>query len=153
MKIGTERFGEIEIKETEIISFPKGIPGLDEYKKFVLFPVDEQDSPYFLLQSIEKRDLCFFLLDTLAYFTDYEIELDESTVQSLEVESPSDIIVFSLITVTTSLQEATANLKGPIILNVKKNLAKQVVLDKSDYLIKQPLFQPKSEAQQKESRG
>lgn len=153
MKIVTERFGEIEIKETEIISFPKGIPGLDDYKKFVLFPVDEQDSPYFFLQSIEKKDLCFFLLDTLAYFADYDIELDESTIQSLSVESPSDIIVLSLITVTTSLQEATANLKGPIILNVKKNLAKQVVLDKTDYLIKQPLFQPKSETQQKESRG
>lgn len=141
MKLQTIRFGEIEIQPEQIITFPKGIPSFEEYKQLALLPVeDNEENPFFFLQSTEEQSLCFFLIDTFTFFTDYNVELDEPTIKDLEIVSPEDILIFTMVTAKGSLKEATTNLKGPIIINLKKKLGKQILLDKGDYLIKQPLF-------------
>jgi flagellar assembly factor FliW len=141
MKFTTVRFGEIEVTEENIISFSKGILGFDEYKRFILFPADEkQDTPFYFLQSVEEGSLCFFILNTFSFFPDYDIELEDALVTELEVAKPEDVLVFTIVTVQGNLKEATTNLKAPVIINLNKKLARQVVIEKGDYLIKQPLF-------------
>jgi flagellar assembly factor FliW len=141
MKFTTERFGEIEVTEENVINFSKGILGFDDLKKFALFPADEkQETPFYFLQSVEEGSLCFFLLDTFSFFSEYDIELEDSSVTELGVEKPEDVLVFTIVTVQGDLKEATTNLKAPVIINLNKRLAKQVVIEKGDYLIKQPLF-------------
>jgi flagellar assembly factor FliW len=141
MKFTTERFGEIEVAEENVISFSKGILGFDDLKRFVLFPADEkQDTPFYFLQSVEEGNLCFFILNTFSFFPEYDIELEDSSVVELEVEKPEDVLVFTIVTVQGNLKEATTNLKAPVIININKRQAKQIVIEKGDYLIKQPLF-------------
>lgn len=141
MKIQTTRFGEIEVPETNIITFKKGIPGFDEYKKYVLFPADEKgETPFFFLQSIESAEVSFFLLDTFSFFKEYSVELDDQTIEKLELEKPEDALLLTTVTVKGTIQDATTNLKAPFIINVNKQLGMQIVLEKKDYMIKQPLF-------------
>jgi len=140
-KLQTTRFGEIDINEQEIIQFPKGILGFSEYHNFLLIPVDEKkEVPFYYLQSAEEGDLCFVLLDTFAFFKEYDFELDETTVQEIGLEKPEDVFVLTMVTSKGNLKEATTNLKAPIILNTSNKKAMQVVLEKGDYIIKQPLF-------------
>lgn len=141
MKLQTTRLGEIEVYPDQIITFPKGILSFEEYKQFAILPAEEnEENPFFFLQSTEEESLCFFMLDTFIFFTEYNIELDEPTIKDLEITSPEEILIFTIVTAKESLKEATTNLKGPIIVNIKKKLGKQILLDKGDYLIKQPLF-------------
>jgi flagellar assembly factor FliW len=154
MKITTERFGEIEVSQESIITFSKGILGLDAAKKFVLFPADEQEeTPFFFLQSVEEGGLCFFILNTFSFFPEYDIELDELTIAELEIEEPEDLLVFTIVTVQGNLKEATTNLKAPVIINSNKKIAKQIVIEKGDYLIKQPLFSTDSKPGLKMVKG
>jgi flagellar assembly factor FliW len=37
-------------------------------------------------------------------------------------------------------QKATINLKAPLVINSKKKLAKQIILDDDNYQVKTPLF-------------
>jgi flagellar assembly factor FliW len=141
MKVKTSRLGEIGVNEKNIIVFPNGILGFSEYSKYIILPADEnQETPFYYLQSIEDENLSFIILRTFSFFQTYDFELDESTVVELDIKESVDVQVFSIVTAKGNLKEATTNLKAPIIINNKTNHAKQVVLEKGDFLIKQPLF-------------
>lgn len=142
MKIQTERFGELEIADNRVITFNKGIPGFEEYKKYVLIPADEEgETPFFFLQSIETVEVSFFLVDPFSFFKEYDIKLQEQMVERLELEEPTDAIVLTTVTVKGEIKDATTNLKAPLVINNNKQLGMQIVLDNKEYQIKQPLFQ------------
>lgn len=147
MKIQTVRFGEIEVAESQLITFLKGIPGFDEVKKYVLLPADESgESPFFFLQSAEKAEISFLLLDTFSFFNDYDVKLDDAVIEKLEIDKPEDVIVLTTVTVQGDLQQATTNLKAPLVINHTKLLGTQIVLDNRPYMIKQPLFKDNQKA-------
>jgi flagellar assembly factor FliW len=151
MKIQTTRFGELEIADSSVITFNKGIPGFEESKEYVLIPADEKgETPFFFLQSIDREEVNFFLVDPFSFFDEYDVKLEEQMVDRLELESPTDAIVLTTVTAKGEIKDATTNLKAPLIINNNKQLGMQIVLDNKDYLIKQPLFQhsPKAVARQ-----
>jgi flagellar assembly factor FliW len=142
MKIQTTRFGELEIADSSVITFNKGIPGFEESKKYVLIPADDkEETPFFFLQSIDNEEVNFFLVDPFSFFKEYDIKLKDQMVEKLELESPTDAIVLTTVTAKGEIKDATTNLKAPLIINNNKQLGMQIVLDNKDYMIKQPLFQ------------
>ncbi|TWT27801.1 flagellar assembly protein FliW [Planomicrobium sp. CPCC 101110] len=142
MKLQTTQFGELEMPESRVITFEKGIPGFEEYKEYVLLPADEQGkSPFFFLQSVEMEEVSFFLVDPFSFFKEYDVKLEEKMVERLALEDAADAIVLTTVSVTGEMKDATTNLKGPILINNAKKLGMQIVLDNKTYQIKQPLFQ------------
>lgn len=142
MKFQTTRFGEIEVVDKSIITFTRGIPGFEAYKKYVLIPADtKEETPFFFLQSLEAEEISFFLVDPFSFFKDYDVNLAEATVERLELEDPSDALVLTTVSVPGDMQHATTNLKAPIVINNRKQLGIQAVLDNKTHDIKQPLFQ------------
>ena len=139
MKISTKHFEEMTIQPEDIITFPQGIPAFDNMTKYILIPASEGETPFYFLQSTEDALLCFLVLDTFTFFPQYDIEIDELTIEELKLQ-PEHVSVFSIVTANNGLKNATTNLKAPIILNTKDNLAKQVVLEKGNYQIKQSLI-------------
>jgi flagellar assembly factor FliW len=147
MKIQTTRFGELEIADSSVITFNKGIPGFEESKKYVLIPADDKgETPFFFLQSIDREEVNFFLVDPFSFFKEYDIKLEEQMVDRLELESPTDALVLTTVTAKGEIKDATTNLKAPLVINNNRQLGMQVVLDNKDYLIKQPLFQHSEKA-------
>lgn len=142
MKVMTERFGEVEINQDDIITFPKGILGMEQYKQYILINPDE-NVPFMFMQSIEDQTLCFLLLHTFSYFPDYNIELPESATSVLDISSPEEATVLTIVNAKDSLIDATTNLQAPIIINNTKKIGKQVLLETGNYLIKQPLITEK----------
>ncbi|MDD3500922.1 MAG: flagellar assembly protein FliW, partial [Candidatus Cloacimonetes bacterium] len=51
-----------------------------------------------------------------------------------------DALVLVIVTVPKDPAKMTANLKGPILINTKNRLAKQLVIDNNDYSIKYRLL-------------
>lgn len=149
MKIKTTQFGEVEVADASVITFEKGIPGFEDYKEYALIPADASDAtPFFFLQSVEEEEVSFFLVDPFAFFGDYDVKLGDQQVERLALEEPSDAIVLTTITTTGDLKDATTNLKAPLIINNKKRIGMQAVLDNKTYQIKQPLFQSSADARQ-----
>ena len=147
MKIQTTRFGELEIADSSVITFNKGIPGFEESKEYVLIPADDKgETPFFFLQSIDREEVNFFLVDPFSFFKEYDVKLEEQMVDRLKLESPSDALVLTTVTAKGEIKDATTNLKAPFVINNSKQLGVQIVLDNKDYLIKQPLFQHSEKA-------
>jgi flagellar assembly factor FliW len=154
MKVQTSRFGEIEVQPEQVITFAKRILAFEEYKEFILLPADEkEETSFYFLQSVEDKDVCFFLLDTLSFFPEYDIEIDQTTVNELDIKEPEEVFVSTIITVKGNLQEATTNLKAPLVINVAQKEGKQIVLEQGNYLIKQPLFSQSHAQNAKKTQG
>lgn len=140
MKLLTKYHGEREINASEVIQFPKGIPGFENEHEFVLLPLTD-DNVFLILQSVQTSELAFVVTDPFLFYKDYDFQLEEATVKSLELESPSDVKVLTILSVKDPFKETTINLQAPVVINVKKQMSKQVVLNDESYHTKHRLYE------------
>ncbi|MED4917423.1 flagellar assembly protein FliW [Geobacillus thermodenitrificans] len=141
MNIDTKYHGTVVVKEEDIIHFPHGLPGFADEKRFVLLPL--ADTPFVILQSVDTPALGFVLIEPFSYFPSYEFELDETTVEQLEIESERDVAVYVILTVADPFDYTTANLQAPVVIHTRKRLGKQVILTNTTYRTKHRLFPEK----------
>ncbi len=140
LKVSTSRFGEIEVDEEKIVHFKNGIPAFEDEHEFIVLPYDEE-SPYYFMQSVKSPDLAFLLTIPFLFFPDYSFEIDDATIQELDVKNYDKLLYYSMITIPNgSIRYMTANLLAPVVINTENMQAKQVVLDKSNYTTKHRLF-------------
>lgn len=139
MELKTKCHGVIEYNNKDIIIFDKGIPGFEEYKKFIIAPLKDNEL-FNILHSIENEELGFISISPFQFMKDYEFELSDLLVEQLKIENPNDVAVYNLITLNSDIKKITANLKAPIVINVEKKLAHQVILSDERYPVKYPLF-------------
>ena len=139
MKIYTTQFGEIEINDETIITFPSGILGFPSFTKYALIDVDET-SPLKWLHSIEEPSLAFVVTDPNLFRPDYQVDAWKKDLEDIEVTCPEETIVLVLVTVPSDPSMMTANLKGPVIINTRTFKAKQLIVDNPDYDIKYRLL-------------
>ncbi|MBS2771206.1 MULTISPECIES: flagellar assembly protein FliW [Anoxybacillaceae] len=144
MKIETKYHGEYELQQQQIIHFAQGIPGFSEEKRFVLLPLE--DTPFVILQSVATPALGFAMIDPFLYFPDYDFELDDASIEQLELSSAKEVAVYVILTVADPFDQTTANLQAPIVLNQQKRLGKQVILTNTPYQTKHRLFPEKTAA-------
>lgn len=139
MRVNTEFHGVKEYEEKDIITFNKGLPGFLDLKKFIIFPVEENEM-FSILQSIEDESIGLVVISPFSKFKDYEFKLSDEKIEELKITVPEDVIILNTVTLHSKIEEITTNLKAPIVINIKERLGEQIILDSDKYLIKQPLF-------------
>ena len=117
--------GVIEIDDEQIITLNDGFFGFEEYHKFVMFAANLE--PFVWIECFEKGGPSFLVIDPFIFRPDYEIEIDSEVAQELEIESPTDVLIYALVTISDNDKPMTANLQGPLIINKKNKKARQVV--------------------------
>jgi len=95
-----------------------------------------EQSCFVWLQSLELANLAFLLIDPFSFYPEYEFNLSEKDVIELEIENASDILVLTTVSLPKGApQNMTSNLLAPIIINSKKQIGKQVILNENNYSI------------------
>lgn len=120
------------------ILFEKGIPGFENYRYFNVNIVEGNKKIYNIV-SKEDSNVGFISISPFDIKKDYEIDLDDQFIKELDIKDEKDVLVLCLITLGKSLKDSTANLKAPIIINIKNNRGKQLILQDDKYKIKEPL--------------
>jgi len=139
MELNTKQHGIINYKTEDIIEFNKGLPGFEELKKFILFPVEANDV-FSVLHSLEDLNIGFIVIPPFNFIKDYEFNIEDERLREINITSPEDILILNPITLNSKIENITVNLRAPIIINTKNKQAEQVILDNDKYLIKYPLF-------------
>jgi len=134
MKTVTLRFGEIDIPDDRIINFPKGILGFEQLHKYVILQRDDSE-PFRWLQSLEDPNLAFVISNPAFFFPNYKIEMNLRELEDIECFEDSTLETYVIITIPNDISQMSANLQGPLLINVDSNLGKQVVLVNSPYTI------------------
>ena len=132
IKVKTTRFGEIEVKTEDLIELPAGLIGFPELRRYVLLDHDKE-SPFKWLQSLDDGAIAFVLINPLLFKPDYVVEVQEAEVADLELKAEDDAVISVIITIPTNPQNMTANLKAPLVFNLKNRRGKQLVLSHSAF--------------------
>lgn len=138
MNVTTTRFGEIVIDEAKIITMPDGMLGFSEKRFALLTP--QNITPFCWFQSVENPELAFVVVDTKECAPDYAVKLTAEESEKLCVNDGDEVLLLAVVTMASDPFDITVNLQGPIALNPKRMLAKQIVLEGSRYTTKQPFF-------------
>jgi flagellar assembly factor FliW len=120
------------------ILFERGIPGFETYRYFSVTQVEE-NKKFNMIISKEDPNIGFLSISPFEIKNDYEINLSEECIEELNIEKAEDVWLLSLVTIGKTLSESTVNLKAPIVINIKNNKGKQLILQSDKYKIKEPL--------------
>lgn len=131
MVINTKRFGEITVDTHKIITFPYGILGFEEYKRYIL--IHEENSIFSFLQCLDQPELAFVVIMPELIKPDYQVYLESQYVKELKLEDASDGAVYGIVTIPENLADMTINLQAPLVINTKTLLGKQIVLMDETY--------------------
>lgn len=119
-------FGTIEVAREALMTFPGTGPfGFERQTSFALVPAARQGLWWFM--SPTEPPVTFVLADPFVSFPDYELDLGDLEKVQLQIEKPEDVLALVMITMPEGGAPITANLRAPIVFNVTKRLAAQVV--------------------------
>lgn len=135
MEINTNFFGQISYSDKNIITFESGIPGFESLRNFALIEV-EDISDLTCLQSIDDENVCFFMMSPASIVGNYDIKVDDSVIDELDLKSPEEAELYSILNIPDEIKNATANLKCPIIINSTNKKAVQGLLKNTEYEMK-----------------
>ncbi|MFH0975641.1 MAG: flagellar assembly protein FliW [Spirochaetota bacterium] len=137
--IHTKPFGEIEVETKQIVDFPDGILGFDFVKKFVILD-SEENSPFKWMQAFSEPDLAFIIIQPVFFKPDYELIISQSDIEAVEAQDANSLLVFVIVTIPSNPSDMTANLQGPIIINTKKQIGRQVISLSDKYCVKHKIL-------------
>ena len=134
MEIKTKTMGTVSVDENQIVDFPNGLYGFEDYHKYAIIEAEYQ--PFFWLQSLDESNLAFIIVDPFLIVNDYELDIDDNSLSEIGIDSPEDVVLFAIITVPADGSAVTANLQGPLVVNRKNHVAMQVILSDSKWTTK-----------------
>lgn len=142
MKANTRVFGEIDIEEEKIITFPGGIIGFPELKKFTLIHDEEKGTGAGIrwLQSLEETGFAMPVMDPLLVKEDYNPEVDDELLKPIGDVTAENMLVLVTVTVPSDITKMTVNLRGPIVINAEEKKACQMIVEGEDYPVKYPIY-------------
>ena len=142
MRINTRLFGEIEVSEDKIITFPGGIIGFPEMQKFTLIYDEEKGTNAGIrwMQSLDEAGFALPVMDPLVVKENYNPEVDDELLKGLGNIGPDNLLVLVTVTVPADLTKMTVNLQGPIVINVEERKACQVIVEGEDFPVKYPIY-------------
>ncbi len=134
------RLGDIEISDDKIITFPFGLLGFEEMKHFVLL-TPNPSIPFRWLQSTENPSLAFVVINPLVFHPKYDMKIPLQQLAVIDCEDAADMAVLVIVTIPEDPSKMTANLAGPLIINVKNRRGVQVILADESYSTEHPILQ------------
>ncbi len=143
MRLQTRIFGEIEVSEEKIITFPGGIIGFPDMTKFTLIYDEEKGTNAGIrwLQSLDEPTFALPVMDPLVVKADYNPDVEDELLSGIGEITGDNLLVLVTVTVPADLTKMSVNLQGPIIINVDERKACQVIVDSGEYPVKFPIYE------------
>lgn len=135
MQIQTKFHGTIEIEPSENWHFPKGIPGFEDETEFTLLPI-EGNNAFQVLQSTKQPITAFIVANPYTIVEDYSFEIDEPTIDLLEITKPADIMALGILSMKQPFEQSTINLQAPLIFQLQNRKAKQMILNDNRFEVR-----------------
>lgn len=139
MLIDTPRFGTLEVAEERIVTFPEGILGFRDFKRY-FFHQPSPEAALFWMQSVDLPALAFVVTDPRIFKPDYRVNVTAAQLEPLEIKDPARAVVWVILTIPEDPTKMTANLQGPIVVNAQKRLGAQIVVGEEGVTTKYPVL-------------
>ncbi|MDD2568171.1 MAG: flagellar assembly protein FliW [Clostridia bacterium] len=122
-----------------IISFQEGLYGFEDVKDYILLQEDEAKTIW-SLQAAYSDVPSFVVINPFMVLKDYSPILSHKDLKSLGMPNEEEICFLAVTVLKEKIEESVANLKSPIVINVRTRQAKQIILENNNYPIRCKLF-------------
>lgn len=142
MRVETRLFGEIDIEDNKIITFPSGLVGFPDMKKFTI--IYDEDKPgkngIIWFQSLDEPQFAMPVMEPNAVVPDYNPTVNDELLTPLGELTEDNLYVLVSVTVPKDITKMSVNLKGPIVINTDTLLANQIVVE-DDVQVRFPIYE------------
>ena len=139
MTVDTLRFGKVSYGDSDLLIFPRGIPAFENNHHWILAGND--DSAIRWLQNIEDGSLALPVTSPDAVRSDYNARIPDDELKLIGTTDPSELALLIVVSIPDGKPwNMTANLRAPILVNVKTHKAVQVIALNEEYPIRHMIF-------------
>ena len=140
LKFKTSHFDEIEVEETEIYAATVPLPGFPESKRYFFIERDKI-KPFKWLQSADDENLTFVVVEPHYFFHDFKPKFGAFDLKEIGYGPSEEPFVMAIVVLPEDLTKMTANLRGPLIMNPKKRLFKQVFIETDRWTVRESIIE------------
>lgn len=106
---------------------PDGLIGLVEAVRFELL-INEEEAPFMWIRCADRHELGFIVVEPSQIVDDYDVEISDDDAAGLGILKAEDALVLNIVTLKDgTIESATVNLIGPIVINRHTLQGKQVI--------------------------
>ena len=126
-----------KITEQEIIHFPNGIIGFENYTKFIIVE-NPNFRPFCWLFSLDQKNFAVPIVNPFLLIKEYRLQFPVEITQELKVNG-NFYDIYCIVSLKGENGGVTLNLKGPILIDYLKKEGRQVILNSDILSISYPL--------------
>ncbi|MFC1484265.1 flagellar assembly protein FliW [Candidatus Neomarinimicrobiota bacterium] len=126
------------IESSDPLEFPAGLPGFEEHRQFILESQPDL-RPFLWLRSINDSDVVFPVVSCSLLKQQVAQQLKDSHLSLVGEESLDDVALYYILRVDPKKSIITVNTRAPVIISVKSLCGYQVILDRDDLRVDEPL--------------
>ena len=140
MIVDGTRFGQIELEDERIITFPTGLIGFASQRRFVLLE-RVRDGKFAWLQCLDTPSLAFPVVDASLLDVGHPQHILEEAARGAGLPT-SDLAVLIIVAMRSGENHVMANMLAPLLIDIGSRVGAQVVLDPRAYASQAPMPVP-----------
>ena len=133
------RLVSLPIRPEHIFHFPLGLPAFEDFKNYV-FTIKPDTRPFLFMNAIEPAGLSVVCVDPFLVHARYAPRIGAADQEFLRASSMEDILLLSIVTVRPDVRETTVNLQGPLAINMKTSIGKQIICEGQSYPVRHRIW-------------
>ncbi len=120
---------DLEAPPANSFTLPNGLIGFESYRRAELL-YQPDHLPFLWLKLTGPRDsVHFIVIEPGGIVPDYELELFDEHAMSLDLNGAAEAMVLNIVTLQRQNPvEATVNLIGPVVINRRTRIGRQLVI-------------------------
>lgn len=132
ISLTSTRFGALEVEDGDVIQFPAGIPGFEDKHRWIL--VGDDDNAIMWLHSLDDGALALPVTTPEAIKSDYNAKIARESLEQVGEQDISNVVLLIVVSIPPGAPwDMTANLRAPILVNMKSKTAIQAIALNEDY--------------------
>jgi flagellar assembly factor FliW len=124
MNISTTRFGNLTVRDEDVLTFVDGLIGMEDCRRWVLL-ADAQNGALGWLQSLDRPEIALAVVSPRRFVPDYRVRVARRDVQPLGLVDPGSAQVLVIISHSDGM--LALNLKAPLVIHLAERLGRQIV--------------------------
>lgn len=121
-----------------IVSFPEGLVGLPDARRFA-FDASEEIAPFLRMRCLDRAELTFLVVDPRLVQPSFRPALGAEALASIGLDPAAPALVLAIARIAPRVEDCSANLLAPLVINPSTLRGVQVVLDPKEHSARHPL--------------
>jgi len=135
--LSNTRFGDIEVDDSRSVTFPRGLIGFPDARRFILLEPRGR-APVAWLQSIDVPELAFPVVDGACIDPSYPQPAPPELARAAGLGA-TELALMVIVAATGHQRSLVANMLAPLVVDLESRTGAQVVLDHRVFSASAPL--------------